>query len=96
MICLADLASSGHKSAPAHGNATGYRTPSSRARATRAGPVRDLELAEHRALMGLHGVNRDVEVRGDLTAGQLRGHQSQDFEFLAGELLDQSRIGTPP
>jgi len=46
--------------------------------------------------MGLHGVNRDVEMRGDLTAGQLRGHQSQDFEFLAGEVLDQRRIGTPP
>src|ERR1700722_2232280 len=48
----------------------------------RCTPVRHAELAVHRALVGLHRVERDKQSLTDLASRQPGGEQAKDFELL--------------
>src|SRR5580693_1821922 len=50
-------------------------------------PVVHAELAVHGALVGLHGIERDIQPLADLTSRQPGGEQAKDPELLRGQLL---------
>src|SRR4051812_20666414 len=61
--------------------------------ADRLAAVPRAELAVDRALMGLHRVDREVELRCDLDVRKGAREGAQDGPFAAGERIDESARG---
>lgn len=55
----------------------------------RIGPLRYTKFAVKATLVGLHGVERDVQACADLSSRQGCGQQSQELQLLAGQLLGE-------